>query len=65
MPKRMSLSVPPTAELASFMAEWVGSGRFGSSGEVIRMDMRSLAQKEKPFPSRRTKLGCGGVRDDR
>ena len=36
MSKRVPLSVSLTTELAAFVAEKVGSGRYGSASEVVR-----------------------------
>ncbi len=65
MPKRVSISVSLTAELTSFVAEKVGSGRYGSSSEVIRTGLRLLEQNDKEAPRRFAKPAAKGVRDER
>lgn len=57
MPKRVPLSVSLTVELAAFVAERVGSGRYGSASEVIRTSLRLLEQKENSPPRRRPRMG--------
>ncbi len=55
MPKRVSLSVSLTTELAAFVAEKVGSGRYGSASEVVRMGLRLLEEKDQVSPHGRGK----------
>ncbi|MGI4800029.1 MAG: type II toxin-antitoxin system ParD family antitoxin [Janthinobacterium lividum] len=55
MSKRVALSVSLTAELAAFVAAKVGSGRYGSASEVVRMGLRLLEEKDRIPPRHQTK----------
>jgi antitoxin ParD1/3/4 len=50
MPKRVAMNVSLTVELASFVAEKVASGRYGSASEVVRTSLRLLEEREPRFP---------------
>ena len=55
MVKRVALSVSLTAELAAFVADKVGSGRYGSASEVVRTSLRLLEEKDRAPSNSRTK----------
>ena len=65
MSKRVPLSVSLTTELAAFVAEKVGSGRYGSASEVVRASLRLLDEKERSSPRRRAKAEVVETDDER